>query len=303
MSKLSFSGHESFQCRNLWLKKGFDYITQNGVSNFNDDLAGIKLGVGKNMVTSIRYWLDAFGIRDDKDSGKSSELGKMLFNDENGWDQYLEDLGSLWLLHYQLVSRGRDKASIYHLVFNHFRKQRIEFTKDQLVSFLVNYSNEIGESHSPNTIETDVRVFLKTYNKPNSREEKKNIEDLFSSLLIELNLVKEIENTGVDNKEKWYKIESSDRESLPIEIFFYAILDFKDKGNLGDSISLHVLLNHDNSPGNVFALHPDALVSLVEKLARKYEGVIYKEDGGIRELQLQQSFDKNSVLREYYENS
>ncbi|MEZ0485719.1 DUF4007 family protein [Fibrella aquatica] len=24
--KLSFSGHDSFQCRALWLKKGFDFI-------------------------------------------------------------------------------------------------------------------------------------------------------------------------------------------------------------------------------------------------------------------------------------
>jgi len=299
---LSFSGHESFQCRNLWLKKGFDFLTQNGNSKFNDDRAVIQLGVGKNMVTSIRYWLDAFGVRDDDDKSKPSELGKKLLNDENGWDPYLEDLGSLWLLHYLLVSRGHEKASIYYLVFNQFRKQRIEFTKEHLVTFLVNYSNEKGEYHSPNTIETDVGVFLKTYIKPNSKEEKKNIEDVFSSLLIELNLVKKIESTEADKKEHWYKIESSDRESLPIEIFFYSILDNIDKENFGDSISFHKLLNDNNSPGNVFAMHPDALVSAVEQLIQKYKGITYKEDGGIRELQMQKSFSKNLILEDYYGN-
>lgn len=299
MEKLRFSGHESFQCRNLWLKKGYDFIKENEESSFTDDLAGISLGVGKNMVSAIRFWLDAFGMRDVDEKNKPSELAEKLLS-EKGWDPYLEDLGSLWLLHFLLISRGQHNASLYHLVFNRFRKQRVEFTKDHLVTFLVNFSDEQGESHSSNTIDTDVGVFLKTYVKPNSREEKKNIEDLFSSLLIELNLVKEIENTGAGRKEKWYKIESSDRESLPIEIFFYSILDNKEKGNFGDSISLHKLLNADNSPGNVFALHPDALVSKVEKLVQKYDGISYKEDGGIRELQIQKSFNKHSVLDEYY---
>lgn len=301
-NSLSFSGHESFQCRNLWLKKGYDFLTDPDGLEFSDNRAGIHLGVGKNMVTSIRYWLDAFGVRDDSDKTKASELGDRLFHKENGWDPYLEDLGSLWLLHYLLVSRGQEKASIYHLVFNKFRKQRIEFTKDHLINFLINYSDEQGESHSPNTIKTDVGVFLKTYIKPNSKEANKNIEDLFSSLLIELNLVKEIENTRAENKKRWYIIESSERESLPIEIFFYSILDTNEGQNSRESISLHNLLNADNSPGNVFALHPDALVSMVEQLVQKYDGIIYKEDGGIRELQIQKSFKENEILEDYYGN-
>ncbi|MBM3712517.1 MAG: DUF4007 family protein [Actinobacteria bacterium] len=29
MNKLTFSGHESFHCRSLWLKKGDDFIARN----------------------------------------------------------------------------------------------------------------------------------------------------------------------------------------------------------------------------------------------------------------------------------
>lgn len=300
MDTLKFSGHESFQCRNLWLKKGYDFIKENDESTFTDDLAGIRLGVGKNMVTSIRFWLDAFGMRDEEKKNKPSELAKKLLGNK-GWDPYLEDLGSLWLLHYKLVSRS--KASIYHLVFNRFRKQRIEFTKDHLKKFLINYCEETDQSHSPNTIETDVGVFIKSYVRPDARKESKNIEDLFSSLLIELNLVKEIEYTGVGKKEFWYKIESSDRESLPLEIFFYSILDNIDAGVFGNSISIHKLLSADNCPGNVFALHPDALMSKVEQLTKKFDGITYKEDGGVRELQINNQFDKNSILDQYYARS
>ena len=297
MGDLRFSGHESFQCRNLWLKKGFDFIKQ-GPGDFSSEEAVLSLGVGKNMTTSIRFWMDAFGIRE---KNEPSTLAEKLLG-ARGWDPYLEDLGSLWLLHYLLVSRS--KASIYHLVFNRFRKRRIEFTKDHLITFLISYCEEKGESHSPNTIASDVGVFLKTYVKPNSKIEKGNIEDLFSSLFIELSLVKEFQNIEkVKDKEKWYIIESSERESLPLEIFFYSILDNIEKGNYSDSISLHKLLSADHSPGNVFALHPDALISKVERLVQRYSGLSYKEDGGVRELQIQQSFNKNAVLDEYYARS
>lgn len=41
--KYTFSGHDSFQCRQLWLKKGYDYILSE--KSFNDEDAVVKLGV------------------------------------------------------------------------------------------------------------------------------------------------------------------------------------------------------------------------------------------------------------------
>lgn len=294
MGRLKFSGHESFQCRNLWLKKGYDFINQAEQKDFNDDRAVIDLGVGKNMTTAIRYWMDAFGMRDEDDHSQTSELANKLLS-ENGWDPFLEDIGSLWLLHYLLVNKSR--ASIYHLVFNRFRRHRIEFTKEHLKNFLISRSHEEGESHSPNTIETDIGVFLKSYVRPRSKEGKGNIEDQYSSLLMELDLVKEIENLGT-SKGNWYKIESSEQESLPIEVFLFSLLDNIDA--YGKSISIHKLLNENNSPGNIFALHPDALVSKVEQLTQFDERIVYKEDGGIRELQFNNEFSKYEILDQYY---
>ena len=65
VSNLKFSGHESFHCRPFWLKKGVDYIKSG--QSFTDK-AGVDLGVGKNMVGSIRFWLKAFDIVDEKDN-------------------------------------------------------------------------------------------------------------------------------------------------------------------------------------------------------------------------------------------
>jgi len=54
-NKFTFSGHDTFHCRHLWLKKGYDFI-KTGNKFANED-AVVLLGVGKNMVTSIYFWM------------------------------------------------------------------------------------------------------------------------------------------------------------------------------------------------------------------------------------------------------
>ncbi|MEX2477178.1 MAG: DUF4007 family protein [Gracilimonas sp.] len=294
MGDLRFSGHESFQCRNLWLKKGFDFIDQED-GNFNSDEAVLSLGVGKNMTTSIRFWMDAMGLRKDK---TITEFATTLFSD-GGWDPYLENTGSLWLLHYELVSNNH--ASIYSLGFNHFRKYRTEFTKEHLITFLKNWSSEKNKLPADSTLETDIGVFLKTYVRPTSRDGRKDIEDQFSSLLLELNLIKEIEVVDDNEKEKktWYRFETSQQETLPNEVFLYTLLD---NDRFGSSIKIQELLNAENSPGSIFLLTPDTLVSKIEALALQYDSIVYTDDGGIRQIQIidKESLNKYDVLADYY---
>jgi hypothetical protein len=93
-----FSGHESFPCKSLWLKKGYDFVVQE--KNFSNPDAVIDLGVGKNMVASIHYWLRVFKICK---GDQPTWLGRYLFDETNGKDKYIEDLATLWLLHFSLV--------------------------------------------------------------------------------------------------------------------------------------------------------------------------------------------------------
>jgi hypothetical protein len=43
--KYTFFGHESFQCKSLWLKKGFDDVKAG--KSFGEEDAVVELGVGK----------------------------------------------------------------------------------------------------------------------------------------------------------------------------------------------------------------------------------------------------------------
>lgn len=285
ITKYTFSGHDSFQCRQLWLKKGYDYVQEG--KNFNDEDAVVQLGVGKNMVSSIRFWLKAFNIIDNKDI--PTEFGKRLFNDENGYDPFLEDEASLWLLHYQLVKIGF--ASIYHIIFNEFRKEKLFFNKETFV----NYVKRIGESNSDlnfneNTVAKDFIVFTNLYkNDP----ESKDVEDSFSGILSEIELLK---TTGKGKDELFY-IENTERDNLPEPIVLFTILD---NPNYGNSMSLNSLEFDWNSPGSIFALNRSGLMNKISDLVENFKDITFTDQAGIKELQFKNKVDAYTILDSYY---
>lgn len=250
IKKYTFSGHDTFQCRQLWLKKGYDFIKME--LSFNAPDALVTLGVGKNMVTSIRYWLRAFNISDSND--QITEFGEFIFNDKTGVDPYLEDEATLWLLHYQLVKSGI--ASTYSLIFNEFRKERIEFSRSNYVSYIKRKSEIIkGIQFNANTIETDFDVFVKSYKRIDTNSKDK--EDPYSGVLTELNILQR-------SKDDYYFIENTDKDEIPDTVVLYAILDYA-QGR--ESLSLVSLEQDINSVGSIFAFSKQGLLNKIEALS------------------------------------
>lgn len=287
MNRLTFSGHETFHCRHFWLKKGYDFLNED--HKFSDETAVVELGVGKNMVAAIRYWLRAFEITDEED--QFQRIGNYLLG-KNGRDPYLEKQGSLWLLHYMLVTRG--KASIFSIVFNEFRKERIEFSKEHLKWFIKRKCEETESLFTASTVENDISVFIKSYLRP--QYTSKNIEDDFSGLLVDLSLLYQTERTDDGNSLR-FKIEGKDREDLPVHIFLFSILTNEKYGN---SISFDELLNGYNSVGAAYAMSESGLMTKIEHVIDSFPQVTFTDDAGIRELQFKKKPDKWEILNQYY---
>ncbi len=283
--KYSFSGHETFACKQHWLKKGFDY-TQTGKS-FGDDAAVVHLGVGKNMVTSIRHWIKAFGLLDDQD--QPTPIAEFLFG-ENGADVYLEDTLTLWLLHYQLIKS--EKSSIYSLVFNQLRRERQDFTKGHLERFLKRKIEENNEKFSEKTLESDIKVFFNNYLSTNPND----IEEGYTNVLQELNLISHF--SVIDDQGKlidWYRFNVGPKADLPYEALLYILLD-QYAGQ--QSLSLSALANDPASLGNIFLLNEIALADKLKQLPAEYG--IFTETAGNPVLQLQPGLNPWDILNNYY---
>ncbi len=283
--KYTFSGHDSFQCRQLWLKKGYDYVKEQ--RSFNDEEAVVKLGVGKNMVSAIRYWMKAFNVIDSKDL--PTEFGNRLFDDENGYDPYLEDEGSLWLLHYQLIKTGI--ASVYSIIFNEFRREKLSFTRD---TFL-NYLRRIQETtpilnFNENTVAKDFNVFVNMYK---GDTQSNDIEDSFSGILSEIGLLKTIGK----GKDEQFQIENNERDNLPDAVMLYSVLD---NPNYGNSVSLNALEYDNNSPGTIFALNRSGLMNKISGIVSGNKTITFTDHAGIKELQFKNKPNAYLILDRYY---
>ena len=278
-TRYSFSGHESFYCKALWLKKGYDFISEN--KDFNAPNAVVELGVGKNMVASLRFWMRAFGLIDE---GNPTYVAHYLFDNETGKDPYIEDLGTLWLLHYLLVKS--DVASIYKLFFIDFHREKTnDFSKEQLQFFLKrkNAETRYGHLFNENTVRRDIGVLLQNYVMP--QKEKPN-ED-FSALLINLRLIRQSED-------KTFYFNTKGKNALIPEILFYAIID--DKAN-EKIVSFDRLMDL----ALVFCLTKTELVDMLQLLVTKYPRILrYTDDGGIKQLFFLEEIDKTVILEKYY---
>ncbi len=294
--KYTFSGHDSFQCRQLWLKKGYDYIKAR--KTFNDDDAVVELGVGKNMVASINFWMKAFGIlsRDNE----LTEFANFIFDTENGKDPFLEDEATLWLLHYNLVTLNY--ATTYNLIFNDLRRERIEFTKEHFIGFIQRKADEQNmNTINKNTLATDFEVLTKMYLR--STAQLKDREDTFSGILTELNLVQEEVHKNSDKQSTYISIPTDEKNEIPEDVILYCILD---NNSLDKSISLYNIEQDRDNIGSVFAINRESLVQKIENIAtnNKYKkyGIVFNDHAGIKELQFKIKPNKYEVLKNYYGN-
>ena len=283
-SKYVFSGHESFSCRMLWPIKGYDYI--NDGNSFNDPNSVIMLGVGKNMVASIRYWLNALGLTEHD---KPSTLAKYLFDEAQGKDRYLESLGTLWLLHFLLVVLN--EATLYNILFLRYQKERKQFAKEQVLNFVRRLMAEDDrlKQFNSNTVGKDFGVLVQNYVQPSK---PKSYED-YSSLLIDLNLIRN------DNSDRGYAFNIEGKRTVPTEIFLYAVLWMKGSDR---TVSYDTLQN----VGLVFCMTDMEVIEMLQQIDREYsEYVQYSDNAGIRQLLFKEGKQMNPIdlLNRYYDNA
>ena len=295
LKKMRFSGHQTFVCRNGWLEKGVGLVKGDGRGFLAED-AIVKLGVGKNMVESIKYWCQQTGlVEEDETAGtmRLTPLGEFLFgrDREEGVDPYLEDDASLWLLHYQIVAEG--PMSTWSLVFNDYNKP--EFKKEDLTAFIVRKLQESGATVSEKTIERDVDCFTRTH-----AGSKAKGEESFDSPFLGLHLLQGGTDAGL------YRLNIGKKHNLPDALIGYATLKFMHSHS-ELSVSLPRLLFDPKSPGQVFKLDQAALVDAVLALGEKDGGKLdYSDTAGLNIVQYRGDRDTlgrdaDNYLRNCYE--
>lgn len=259
-TKMKIRGHESFYIREGWLRKGVVAIEEKSDILSNIQVAIDKLGVGSAMVKSIRYWLQAVGLTEEKrgDKGKryqelTNSFGRVLYNN----DPYFEDLGTLYLLHYKLVT-NKELATSWNLFFNSVKAS--EMTKhnmeEVLNQLLLNIDPE--SSISSRSLSDDCNCIIKTYFAEKS--DFKNPEDNMICPFSDLGLIKKVSTRG--KEEIIYKTKP-DKNKLDRLIVLFVIMD-----NIAGKTSTTIknLIEDENNIGKVFNLDKNSINNYVDTL-------------------------------------
>jgi hypothetical protein len=288
--RLGFAGHETFAFRHGWLKKAVDAVRANPRA-LSSDRAIVDLGVGKNMVESIRHWgLATQVLTDIPQQGLTvSEIGHLLLEE---WDPYLEHAASVWLLHWLLV-RNPARAATWHYVFGQYLQP--DFSKDDLVDGVLKFASRRGVTAKASTVSRDVDCLVRSYiSSPAGGRSAP--EDAFECPLADLLLI------GSQRDGDTYRFAIGPKRTLPTQVVGFALLQFAEQIAPGRrTIKVGDFMYGPGSPGQVFKLDENSFVEYVEALTEATSGDIQFDDtAGLRQVYLGATIDQVGLLADHY---
>jgi len=300
VARLGFTGHETFPFRITWPKKALDAVLADP-QVFGREDALVTLGVGKNMVRSMRHWGLALNILCERELGalrgepavQPTDFGRALLSE---WDPYLEDPASLWMLHWQLV-RSPARTATWYYAFNVL--PRLEFTRSDLVKAVRTWAEGHGARAADRSIVRDVDCFVRTY--AASRPTRTvPLEDTLLCPLAELGLVRTADSG------RSFVLERADRPGLPDELVASVLVDFLVRRFEGlSTIAFDDIAFAAGSPGRVFVFSEEAFLVRLERLERITAGKLaYDETAGLRQIAIRGTLPTSlEIMSDYFQKA
>lgn len=296
-----FARHETFHPRYGWFRKAYATAATDG-GGFSADDAPVIIGVGKNMVRSIKFWGQAAKVITADPDAKNkratdmvpTKFGQALFG-SGGWDPYMEDPGSVWLLHWMLLAPP-SQLPVWWLVFNELHAVNFDDALlEEAVGGLIEAAGEWSAPH-PSALAKDVSALLRTY-APAAGTARANLADVLDCPMRELGLISRSAATGK------YRLVFGTSPTLPDPIVVAAVLDYVARCQMGGkTMTLAHLATEPGSPGRAFRLDEPDLHDRLERVSYGCSSLELLAPTGAHQLAWHDKPAKVAVelLNEYY---
>ena len=278
MATIRLKGHEKFHLREGWITKGL-YGVSNNPKIFTGNEGTDQLGVGTNMVKSIKYWMLAMGLinEEQRNGAVLTRLGKMLLKH----DAYLEDDLSLWMLH-SFIAKNAFRSTVWYLFFN--KCQAEEFTKDELFVVLKKELIAYAEtdSFSDSSLRDDIDVMLNMYSKDSINDDP---EDKNKCPLASLKLIKKEHDV--------YYRKQPDMRHFRDEIILYELGQIFEKDS---SVSIDDVAD---LAANIYHLSRVAVNSILDRLDNAGY-ITVNRTAGLDEIYPNKTISVDKIIEDYY---
>lgn len=264
---LRWSGHETFALRYPWLPKAYGALLRDDQLFVDEDAAMVTLGIGKNMVRSLKFWIEAMDVAQPVGRGRTMALtpfAHAIFDETDGKDPYLEDVRTLWLLHWKLGSRDKNPLFAWRYLISHWPYP--EFTRSQAFGAFQAESQRRGLNHSDVTLNQHLDVFLHTYHRARGGA---GIEDSLDGPLVDLQFIGSLGVRQIEGG-RWEPVYAFRREPKPQigqALFDYCLHDYWRRFGSDQTLSFRTVAVGPASPGQVFKLPEDDMRARLEATA------------------------------------
>lgn len=302
--KFRFSGHETFPCRYAWLPKAVTKLQEKPNLFADEDDAMVTLGVGKNMVRAIRFWADASGVAEPaKDAAGMlvTDLGRELLG-EDGYDPYLEDVQTLWLLHWTLSTSADQPLFAWHYMLNYWH--RPDFTRTEALHAFQREAERLAKRLSAVTLEHHYTTFLHTY-LPTRGDKGTVLEENLDCPLTELNFIEKVgERSAPDSnrREPIYAFRVEEKPEISPALFVLALNDFWNKRHATErTLPFREVAVGETSPGQVFKLPEAAVRERLESIEKESQALFsFQESSALSQVVRVRQAQPQSLLRRVY---
>lgn len=299
-NKTSFGRHETFPLRYGWLTKGVETVEKYSTifHESEHEKAMTKLGIGRNMVNALYYWLQVTGLVSfTNGDGQVSKLGKALLGKDG--DPYLEDEATLWIVHW-LIASNAEMATGFFWFFNHYSAPRFR-DKDALQALETFVEQELLLKRAHTTLKSDLSTLLRMYSPVVSRGGEEHLD----SPLASLHLVTTEEGYG-------YGSLRALRPHLPPVALHFALqqrfaeqVGGQKNSNQEAAIPVRELLYGGTgwaAPGAIFRLTEEGLMACLHQVMEQYPRMYELRDtAGLNQLyRLTPPHQPENVLTQYY---
>ena len=289
---MKFRAHDTFFIRKGWLSKGMKHVQKNPLVFVDKEENPMDvLGIGNNMVKALRYWLQAVGLTEEPRSGKRTQsltqFGTCVFTH----DRFIEEIGTLYLLHYKLAT-NKDDATAWYFFFNVFNAT--EFTREDFVNALQSYILMSGEdvSVASRSLSDDFACITNTYiPRYKSNPAKVSPENNIDCPLGELGLI------DILTKKAYKKAIPSASSFDPWVVL--AIICDQAKGR--QQIGLNELLTAECNIGRIFNFDAITMIDVLRRVEKTGEIKIIRT-AGLDVIHLLNEHTFQECVENYYAN-
>lgn len=295
LKKIKLKGNESFNFREGWLRKGIRCVEEYPTLFSRDDVME-QLGVGSKMVKSIKYWLQAANICEEKyiNSGRgralylTQDFGAVI----NKYDPYFDDIFTLFVLHYQ-IAKNETLCIAWNIFFNEY--DGVDFTRDDMAEVckvILNKKMEEGCTFSEKSFSDDCRSVIRMYYSSSDSEDP---EESLQCPLISLGLISKSGRT----KNAYIKTAPA-KDTLDKFAFLYVLVNNLAEDKL--SVSINELVSAPNNVGRIFNLNRVKTNEYLDQL--RIEGYLtINRTAGLDMVYLNENMRPSDVLVKYYEKA